>query len=218
MLMAGTNDARGYRQWLEVGRYVRSRTKAFHILGPVIVKKRQYRETTLDQGEEEPAQILVGFRTIPVFRHEDTHGAELPTYTPRNPPPLIEVAARFGVRVMYERLAPSVYGVTDHTTKTITLATESWDVFFHELAHAIHRTFQPKTSHGQEPEAETIGQLVAATLARLYGKPADGFSWTYIASQTQSSSPQKIGRLCMRVLDRAKKVLELIYLDPDQPN
>ena len=30
---------------------------------------------------------------------------------------------------------------------------------------------QPKSGHGQEPEAETIAQLVAATLARLYGKP-----------------------------------------------
>jgi hypothetical protein len=81
----------------------------------------------------------------------------------------------------------------------------------HEFAHSLHRTFEPKSGHEQEPEAETIAQLVAATLARLYGKPADGFSWTYIASQAQSSSPQKVGQLCMRVLDRAKKVLELIY-------
>ncbi|MDG7016369.1 MAG: hypothetical protein JRM82_03235 [Nitrososphaerota archaeon] len=81
----------------------------------------------------------------------------------------------------------------------------------HELAHAIHRTFEPKSGHGQESEAETIAQLVAATLARLYGKPADGFSWTYIASQANSSSPQRVERLCMRVLDRAKRVLDLIY-------
>ena len=118
---------------------------------------------------------------------------------------------RFGMQVKYERLAPGVYGVTDHSAKTITLATESWDVFFHELAHAIHRTFEPKSSHGQEPVAEAIAQLVAATLARLYDRPADGFSWTYIASQAQSSSPQMVGRLCMRILDRAKKVLDLIY-------
>ena len=103
--------------------------------------------------------------------------------------------------------------------KIIGLATESWDVFWHELAHTIHRSFEPKTGHGQEPEAETIAQLVAATLARLYGKPADSFSWTYIASQAQTSSPQQVGRLCMRVLERAKKVLELIYSAPNlQPS
>src|SRR3989442_2071048 len=157
------------------------------------MKKRENSGTASDQGEEEPAQVLVGFRTIPVFRYEDTEGAELPTYAPRDPPPLLEVATRFGMRVMYERLAPGVYGVTDHAAKTITLATEDPDVFFHELAHAIHRTFEPKSSHGQEPEAEAIAQLVAATLARLYNRPADGFSRTDIAITTQSTRPQMRG-------------------------
>jgi hypothetical protein len=115
------------------------------------------------------------------------------------------------MRVQYERLAPGVYGATDHTNKTIVLATEDHDVFFHELGHAIHRTFEPKTGHGPESEAETIAQLVAATLDRLYGSPADSFSWSYIASYANSNSPQNIGRLCMRVLDRTKKVLDLIY-------
>ncbi len=77
--------------------------------------------------------------------------------------------------------------------------------------HAIHSTFEPKSGHGQEPEAETIAQLVAATLARLYGRPADSFSWSYIAMYAQSNNPQMVGRLCMRVLDRTKKVLDLIY-------
>jgi hypothetical protein len=115
------------------------------------------------------------------------------------------------MRVRYEQLAPGVYGAADHTNKTIILATEDWDTFFHELGHAIHRTFEPKSSHGQEPEAETIAQLVAATLARLYGRPADGFSWTYISGYANSNNPQQVGRMCMRVLDRTKKVLDLLY-------
>ena len=77
---------------------------------------------------------------------------------------------------------------------------------------------QPKSGHGQEPEAETIAQLVAATLARLYGSPADSFSWSYIASYAQSNNPQNVGRLCMRVLDRTKKVLDLIYTTCSNPN
>ena len=36
----------------------------------------------------------------------------------------MEVAEKFGMRVQYERLAPGVYGATDHTNKTIVLATE----------------------------------------------------------------------------------------------
>lgn len=207
MMLAGTADARGYRQWQEVRRHVRLGAKAIYILGPVIVKKPLDEETE----DEEKVDALVGFRAVPVFRFEDTDGEELPAYAPRDPPPLLEVAERFGMRVNYVRLSAGVYGYSDYEAKVIGLSTESWDVFFHELAHTIHRSFEPKTGHGQEPEAETIAQLAAATLARLYEKPVDGFSWTYIASQAQSASPQQVGRLCMRVLDRTKKVLDLIY-------
>jgi hypothetical protein len=211
MLLAGTNDARGFRQWIEVGRSVSRGSKAIYILGPVRKRVRKRVSEKHEEQGEEFADILVGFMPVPVFRYEDTAGNDLPVYEPKNPPPLLEVAERFGMRVQYERLAPGVYGATDHTNKTIVLATEDADVFFHELGHAIHRTFEPKTGHGQEPEAETIAQLVAATLARLYGSPADSFSWSYIASYANSNNPQNVGRLCMRVLDRTKKVLDLIY-------
>jgi hypothetical protein len=207
MLLAGTEDARGYRQWGDVRRYVRKGSKAFYILGPVFIQKR------LDNSEpsEEEIDVLVGFRAIPVFKLEDTDGAELPTYTPRDPPPLLDVAGKFGMKVNYLRLSAGVYGLTDYERQIITLATEDWTVFWHELAHAIHRSYEPKTGHGQEPEAEAVAQLVAATLARLYDKPDDSFSWTYIATQARSASPREVGALCMRVLDRARKVLDLVY-------
>ena len=216
MLLAGTGDARGYRQWQGVGRQVRQGSKAFYILGPVYVRKSIESASGDPEGDEE-IEVLVGFKAIPVFRLEDTDGADLPTYKPRDPPPLLEVAERHGMKVNYLRLSAGVLGMTDYERQVISLATEDWTTFWHELAHALHRSFEPKTGHGQEPEAETIAQLVAATLARLYGKPDDGFSWTYIASQAQSASPQQVGRLCMRVLDRAKKVLELIYSAPSSP-
>ena len=208
MLLAGTEDARGFKQWNEVGRYVRKGAKAFRILGPVFVKKSL---ESADPNETEEIEVLVGFRAIPVFRAEDTEGTELPTYKPRDPPPLLEVAERFGMKVNYLRLSAGILGMTDYERQVITLATEDWVTFFHELAHALHRSFEPKTSHNQEPEAEAIAQLVAATLARIYGRPDDSFSWSYIASQARSASPQQVGRLCLRVLDRAKKVLDLIY-------
>ena len=208
MLLAGTSDARGYRQWQDVGRHVRQGSKAFYILGPVFVSK-PIAESAGDEGET--VEVLVGFRAIPVFRLEDTEGKELQAYKPRDPPPLLEVAERFGMKVNYLRLSAGILGLTDYERQVITLATPDWTVFFHELAHTLHRSFEPKVGHGQEPEAETIAQLVAATLARLYDKPDDGFSWTYVSSQAHSSSPQQVGRLCLRVLDRAKKVLDLIY-------
>ena len=211
MLLAGTSDARGFRQWNEVGRWVARDKKAVWILGPVRKKVKQEPPEEGGRAEEGFKEVLIGFKAIPVFRYEDTCGQELPVYEPRSPPPLLDVAERFGTKVQYARLAPGMYGATDHTNKTIVLASEDWDVFFHELGHAIHRTFEPKSGHGQESEAETIAQLVAATLARLYGRPADSFSWSYISIYAQSSSPQMVGRLCMRLLDKTKRVLDLIY-------
>jgi hypothetical protein len=120
----------------------------------------------------------------------DTCGQDLPVYEPRSPPPLLDVAEKFGMKVQYARIRPCMYGATDHTNKTIVLASEDWDVFFHELGHAIHRSFEPKSGHGQESEAETIAQLVAATLARLYGRPADSFSWSYISCTPSPTTPR----------------------------
>jgi hypothetical protein len=42
---------------------------------------------------------------------------------------------------------------------------------------------------------------------------------SYLSSMyARSNTPQMVGRLCMRVLDRTKKVLDLVYPDrPDPP-
>ena len=111
MLLAGTEDARGFKQWNEVGRYVRKGAKAFRILGPVFVKKSL---ESADPNETEEIEVLVGFRAIPVFRAEDTEGTELPAYKPRDPPPLLEVAERFGMKVNYLRLSAGILGMTDY--------------------------------------------------------------------------------------------------------
>ena len=110
-LLAGTSDARGYKQWQEVGRHVRAGAKCFRILAPVFIQKQLEGATPED---EESVEVLVGFRAIPVFRYEDTEGEGLPTYTPRNPPPLMDVAERVGMRVNYLRLSAGVYGMTDY--------------------------------------------------------------------------------------------------------
>ena len=72
--MAGTDDARGFRQWQQVNRRVKKGARAFYILGPCHVKRKQ----TDDDGSETETLVLVGFRSIPVFRYEDTEGEELP--------------------------------------------------------------------------------------------------------------------------------------------
>jgi len=85
-----TEDARGFRQWQKIGRRVKKGAKAFYILAPirkkVPVKIRREVERINENGETEIVEVeetiyvdkLVGFKSIPVFRYEDTEGKPLP--------------------------------------------------------------------------------------------------------------------------------------------
>ena len=92
--MTDTSDARGFRQWQQAGRQVKKGSKAFHILGP---KTRKVTDTD-NTGRDTEKIVVVGFFTIPVFRVEDTDSEPLP-YEPASPPPLVDVAHRFGLQV-----------------------------------------------------------------------------------------------------------------------
>jgi len=87
MLLAGTEDARGFKQWQKVGRKVKKGAKAFYILAPRMVK-------TEDNTTGEEKLVIAGFLSVPVFRYEHTEGEEIiyPDYSPPALPPLSDVA------------------------------------------------------------------------------------------------------------------------------
>ena len=70
MFLSGSGDARGFRQWKEVNRWVKKGTSAIYILIPCYKK-----EVDEDSGEER--DVLRFFKSAPVFRVEDTDGEEL---------------------------------------------------------------------------------------------------------------------------------------------
>src|SRR4030042_1827054 len=49
MYLNDTEDARGFRQWQQVGRYVKKGSRAFYIIGPVT--RRITEEKSLESGE-----------------------------------------------------------------------------------------------------------------------------------------------------------------------
>jgi antirestriction protein ArdC len=201
MYLSGTTDARGYRQWQEVGRYVKQGAKAFHILGPIFIKKV---ERDILSGKDVEKQILIGFRTIPVFRYEDTEGQPLPEYKNLPLPPLAEVAQKWGVSVKYGFL-PNAYGAYNPESKSITLNSQDAPTFFHELAHAGQHRIDGSLHHGQDPEQEAIAELTAAVLARLYGQPSDNFSWNYIAHYS-GKDITSVARMCMKVASKVERI------------
>ena len=73
--LAGFDDARGFRQWQDVGRFVRKGEHAFYILAPCTRKMTERDEQT---GEESSRVVVYGFRSVPVFGYEQTEGKPLP--------------------------------------------------------------------------------------------------------------------------------------------
>lgn len=216
-IKAGTTDARGFRQWEEVGRHVKKGSRAFRIFAP-IVKKREEQDATT--GETRERSALVGYRLIPVFRIQDTDGEPLEAvdYAPPKMPPLFDVAERLGLSVSWmpaHALAP-FRGFYAPDSREIALLTHDVRTFFHELAHAAHDRVLRDAGRGTindvaPADAEIVAETVAACLCHLYGH--DGYLWhgaKYVEHFAEGANP---GRAAMRVLGDIQKTLYLL-LEP----
>ena len=206
MFLAGTQDARGFRQWKQAGRHVKKGAKSFRILVPCIVKKEND-----ENGEIEHA--LRGFMCKPVFRVEDTDGEALAYETLELPDfPLRERAEEWGISVKAIPGNYRYYGYYRPGSKEIALATPEESVFFHELAHAAHEKIKGTMKPGQDPLQEIVAELSAQALCRMVGKQArdtTGNSYRYIQSYAEKLklSPQAA---CLKVMSETEKVLNLI--------
>ena len=208
--VSGTADARGYRQWQEVGRHVTKGSKAVYILAP---NTRSVTETD-DAGEESKRTIVTGFRAVPVFRFEDTDGDDIPMfdYDPPEPPALVDVAERLEVPVQYVgRPDATAYGSYRIDRDSITLFTHDRQTFWHELAHAAHRRVLAQRGSalqgGQQATQEAVAELSAAVLSRMYGAPNDGYSYNYLKGYSGDGDAH---RLALKVVADVEKVLALI--------
>lgn len=204
-LCCGTTDARGFRQWQEVGRQVKKGSKAFHILAPRMVKDK----------ENEDEKIRVGWLSIPVFRYEDTEGADIlyPDFTPPQPPPLIEVAQEWHVSVTYDYIGGN-YGHFVHSKWNtenpgrIVLASHDEVVFFHELAHAAQKQLGI-IQQLSKPAREISAELTAAVLGELYGCSMMPVHRAYIGEVAQKIG-QDAHAACLSVLAVTEKMLTLL--------
>lgn len=213
LLVHGTVDARGYRQWQEVGRQVKKGARAVYILAPRVRKEN-------DQGIKEPR--IIGFIGVPVFKIEDTEGEELEC-TKLPPPdfPLLERAAEWGITVKAVNGNGMAAGWYAPLEKSILVATTEEKTFFHELSHAAHfRITKGKMKPGQDPDQEIIAELSAQTLCYLVGKRSSGDTrgntYRYLEHYAKQMG-KDVGSACLKVLSVVEKVLDLI-LNGDNQN
>ena len=210
VFLHGTRDARGYRQWQEVDRFVKKGSKAIYILVPFIKKVD-------DDGQEK--MKLYGFGCRPVFRVEDTEGEpleyeniELPEF------PLIQRAREWGISVKAIPGSYRYHGYYSFESREIALATPEEKIFFHELSHASHEKIKGNLKRGQDPLQEIIAELSAQALCRMVGKKfADttGNSYKYIEGYSEKIKMNPY-TACLKVMSETEKVLNLILKEDEE--
>jgi len=211
--MAGTEDARGYKQWQAVGRHVEAGVEAIRILVPKTVVVEEEVERQDGAVETEERERCVGFYAAPVFRVEDTEGDPLPDpdYAPPELPPLVEVAEAMGVGISYDAdRGRGAYGSFDPDAEEIRLFTHDEQTFWHELAHAAHHRVSDGLAPGQDPEQEAVAELAAAVLARLYGAANEGYSFDYLEHYAAQDEAEDVYRLCLSVVGEVEAVLRYV--------
>jgi hypothetical protein len=158
-----TSDARGFRQWQSVNRYVVKGSKAFYILGPC--KKKI---TDEESGEE--GYMVCGFRSIPVFRFEDTDGEPLEgrDFDLSIPCQFDGIIQELGLSVRAVPFEGDWIGAYSQSSKQIILATSELEVFLHELTHAVDDRLH-NIKNGQHKDQEIIASFGAAVIGRMLG-------------------------------------------------
>lgn len=205
MLAYGTEDARGFKQWQEVGRFVKKGAKAIYILGP-LVKKIKSKEEDIEKV------IITGFKSIPVFRYEDTEGEEIdyPNYSPKEFPPLWDVSERLGIQVKYRPFTGEEFGSITTDIRKMTLRTHDVKTYYHELGHGAHGTFK-KLKGGQHKDQEIVAETIACVLCELYGY--NGYiyhGFQYIKRYAGSADGKGAAKAIMAVLSDVKQCLDII--------
>lgn len=196
--VSGTNDARGFKQWLEVGRHVKKGSKAIYILAPRIKKEKN----------EDEAK-LIGFLGIPVFKANDTEGEPLNYKTAIPEFPLMGKAKQWGLNVNAVEGNGRYWGA--YNGAEIKLATPEETVFFHELSHHAHKLIKGQLTPGQDWKQEIVAELSAEAIGRLVGRKTDttGNSYRYIERYAKEASLNPI-TACLQVLSEVEQVIKLI--------
>ncbi len=211
MFLAGTSDARGFRQWQEKDRHVKKGARAFFILVPFFKR--------VEDEKGESAHVLTGFGCRAVFRLEDTEGEPLDYEKVELPAlPLMERAEAWGIAVTAIPGNYKYFGYYSSGRRQIALATPHEAVFFHELAHAAHDRVKGGIIGGQDPIQEIVAELSAQALCRLVGKTSEtmGNSFRYIKGYAEKIKLTPHGA-CLRVMAETEKVLNLILHGCQQP-
>jgi hypothetical protein len=218
--LAGFSDARGYRQWQNVGRNVKKGAKSFQILAPMTKKVER---TDKETGETSEGIAVFGFRAVAVFGLEQTDGDPLPEPDPAIAEwlknlPLADVAEHWGLTLeAFQGCEGRPLGWY-RKGQAIALGVENLAVWAHELCHAADFKTGGLTELGQHWRSETVAELGASILLECLGYPIDadrGGCWRYVKAYADAAEIEPI-KACQRVLGRTCDAVALILDTAEQ--
>ncbi len=211
-LRRGHVYAAGFRQWQEVGRYVKKGEHAFHILAPRIGKAREDDE---ERGVKEGDPMTLGFLGVPVFGYLQTEGEPLAGVedTPEfvDGLPLVEVARAWGLSV-------SLYSIEDAPDRLgyftpgrgIALGTENLSTWAHELVHAADHRLGNLVARSLA--AEVVAEFGGAIRLECLGYTAEsdrGGAFAYLRRHCEEKKRNLLGA-CTELLDRTCGCITLL--------
>lgn len=207
----GHYDARGFRQWQEVGRFVKKGEKSFQILVPLM--RKVDRENSA--GETETRTVVYGFKAAAVFGLSQTDGEPLAQDTEAqrwiDDLPLVEVAREWGLKVStYDGRRSQALGWY-RPGREIAVGTENLSTWCHELVHAADDrlgSLSESSKWSREVVAELGGAILLLCLDQT--READlGGAWHYIANYARSAEIEPLAA-CEMVLKRTCNAVALI--------
>lgn len=209
-IIGATADARTYKQWQAAGRQVMKGQKAFPIIAPVTKKVHN------DEKDEDEIRII-GFRAMPVFAFEATEGEPLPEYdcTPAKLPPFFDAAQALGVSVYWKPISRNAYGYYRLSDHSITLHSQDYAVFYHELAHAVHDTIEP-LKDVPDDKAEVVAELTAAVLCEM--AEVSGYqqqSYEYIKQYVKGKDSKAVLKAIADVLALVEQIVSKVVAAAD---
>ena len=177
----------GFHAWRRLGRTVRHGEKGIWIVAPIIQGVAIEQE---DDQRHPGAQVLSGFRTVPIFDIVQTDGEPLPespVQRLRGEAPgkayeqLAAVAYGIGYAVEKDHLFGEINGDCSFGARRIRVEITNDDAqqvksLAHELAHGmLHEEFADRAL--AELEAESVAYVVCNAI----GLPTDSYSFGYVA-------------------------------------
>lgn len=216
--MHGYTEARGFRQWQEVGRHVKKGERAIYILAPCVRKF----EAEGDDGTTEEYSAVYGFRCVAVFGLEQTDGEPLPVDAEAVAwlagLPLRDVAEAWGIEIQsYDGAEGGRLGFYSCAGDRIGLGVQNLATWAHELVHGADDRNIGGLKPGQRVDQEIVAELGASILLTLLGKPVDadlGGCWHYVEHYAAKTGKATVD-VCLELLNRTCKAVDLILTNAE---